>query len=244
LLLDQTTFAFNNNQSIKFVHSQQSGCCGLLLHEFLSRSRDDHCYRLAISPSSLTLQIRRSPIFDYMYLPNDCILFVELWQSRIGDKKLTVICVWPAICHGNYSSSVMLQTLHNLIIEIFTVHTFSSLSRPCRISSLNYKPWISYILPLMFRWKIVWSYFPIAARARKFLDVLGHNSQNNSILIFPWVVWKVIDILSNYKLFYQPQNKQPKYSKAQVYTAWIIIFTNTFFSNNLISVWYSFFSQS
>ena len=55
------------------------------------------------------------------------------------------------------------------------------------------------IEPLILRWKIVLSYFPLAARAKKFLVVLGQSSQKSSILMLPWVVCSVRDILCSRK---------------------------------------------
>ena len=54
-------------------------------------------------------------------------------------------------------------------------------------------PW--RINPGIERWKRVWQYDPAAARARKFLHDSGAWSQNNSILITPWFVWRDTDMI-------------------------------------------------
>ena len=54
-------------------------------------------------------------------------------------------------------------------------------------------PWI--MNPRMFRWNIVLSYLPAAAKARKLKAVRGHVSQKISHFKSPAVVWIVTDMV-------------------------------------------------
>lgn len=82
----------------------------------------------------------------------------------------------------------------DLIFEGSPVDTFADLASSSGIAALDDEAYMVAAVPLMLRWKIVLSYLPLAASARKFLLALGQISQNSSILMLPCVVWNVRDI--------------------------------------------------
>lgn len=186
---------------IIFANSKLLGCCETIFCGFLSRLRGDHSHQLANATSNLELRNRQLSWLNWKYSTKYCVLFVEFWKPVVSEEELAAICVRTTVGERKHASAVMLKTLNKLVFEWLTIDTFTFLASTGWISTLNNESCVQLDIPLMLRWNIVLSYFPLAANAKKFLHALGHNSQNNSILIFPWVVCRVRDMsIINQKL--------------------------------------------
>lgn len=180
---------------IIFANSRLWGCCGTIFCGFLSSLRDDRFRRLARATSGLRPRNRQLSWLGVKYSTKYCVLLVEFWKTVVSEKELAAISVRSTVSEGKHSSTIMLKTLNELIFKRFAIDTFALFACTRRISTLNDESYIQLYLPLILRWNIVLSYFPLAANAKKFLQALGHNSQKSSILIFPCVVCNVRDMI-------------------------------------------------
>ena len=74
------------------------------------------------------------PIYDP---PEHCVFAVQFWAPAVSYEKLTPIRVRPAISHWQNPSTVVFQTIHDLVLKWLPVNTLTTLPCVSWVAALN-----------------------------------------------------------------------------------------------------------
>lgn len=68
------------------------------------------------------------------------MFFIKMRAFTKCDEKLTIVCIFAAICHSEHSSSSEFQSLMKLVLKRCPINGLATSSSSSRVSTLNHKP--------------------------------------------------------------------------------------------------------